>query len=95
MTNQIKENLFNLLRYPITIEFREEDLERLPTKVFYSWWLWVGDSVIGFNYARNQGYLPSPYSVSIYINHNMSEDDKIIIKEELCNMIMDIDNEFI
>lgn len=31
-------SLFDVIRYPIDINFRVEDLDRIPTKLLQSWW---------------------------------------------------------
>ena len=49
--------LFDVLRYSIDIDFKEEDLNRIPIEILNDWWI----VDLGYGYNLYSGY-PSPGS---------------------------------
>lgn len=65
------ENIFNLIKYPVTIRFEKEILEALPPPVLEYWWAEFIHKHSGGN--LKYGRIPAtPDRLHQYLNHSTS-----------------------
>ncbi len=87
------DNIFNLLRYPVTIKFQVEDLAGIPSSVINEWWQFA--SVQGkTHHPSNRARIPAhPARISSYLNHHTCMADRKMLYKKLVQLIMEIEHE--
>lgn len=81
--------IFTAIKYPIDINFRTEDLERIPTSVLWCWWGWSFDKLYG---GDDRARIPAhPIRIHMYLNNSTQKKIRAIMLRKLKNMLEEWD----